>query len=467
MKGVALLAAVPLLALAWPASATPDPSAPQQTTAPRPASRHALGQTAAPRGGTPEDIALAALIRRAERDISLGHLDAAERGLRQASAELAARPVPDRDRILAVDSWLAMTLANRGQGAEAEAIARAIEAQAPRLGVDHPAVQRASLSLAVVAALGGRFDEASDRLRRLVDLAVLAADPETAGQLSLMLSEAYRVQGRFQDATDALALATLPGGAMAELGRLRQALDRGDDTGAITAADALLADPETPDGIRAIALPLRATALRRQAERGDAAALVEAEVSVRRALDGGLAADNPMMPLLLQESLAMTLLVGAEEGSESPRITEALALLRQIAERREALVGRDHPGAVGARMDYGVWLSVVGRRREAGKIFEALAARDDASPGLLALDRRALLDVSRATVMMRDLQLAQGYRTLRDASRRFQIYALAAERRDGARQALAQRSSVYRNQVLIGWVYANALTARQTAPRGD
>ncbi|CAN5142715.1 hypothetical protein BH10PSE1_BH10PSE1_28890 [soil metagenome] len=287
-----------------------------------------------------------------------------------------------------------------------------------------------------------------------------------------MLAAMYRTLGRNQDATDAAAVSTLPPGPISDLARLRQAVDGGDNDAALAAADRLIALPPGtafPESLRAYAIAERGKVLMRRARTwtgaGLAPDLVEAERSLRAALASGLSNQTPLMNILLQDALGLTLLADASAHPRSARTLEGLALLKTVADRREQLLGLDNPAAVGTRIDYAVWLSVAGQDAQALKIMDAMAARADVAPGLMTRERRGMLDVSRASVMMRDLRLGDAYLTLQAAGQSLQAYALAPERRDDARAGLASHSVVFRTQVLLGFLAAREMTARAIGKR--
>ncbi len=429
-----------------------------------------LNQSAVAARPPADDGGANAILARAQNDMAAGRNVEAEAGFRRSLDILKTRASTPSDQVEAVTSMLAFLLASTGRTAEAEALARPIDLGG--LPPAHAARQRASFVLAIAAATQGRYLEAAERLKGLVDMALAGDDRETAGQVSVMLAAAYRTLGRNQDAIDAMAVATLPTGPMTDLARLRQAADSGGTDAAIAAADALIALPrrqDLPDSLRAYALAERARMLTRRARQGSGPGaspdLVEAERSLRSALAAGLAADTPLMNVGLQEALGMTLLAGAGDSPTSAPTLEGLDLLKTVAERREQLLGVDNPAAVGSRVDYAVWLSVANQGDQALKIMDAMAARADAAPGLMSRERRGILDVSRASIMMRELRLGDSYLTLRAAGLNLQAYALAPERRDDARETLAGQSSIYRTQVLLGFLTARELASRSARKR--
>ncbi|CAN5316028.1 hypothetical protein BH10PSE2_BH10PSE2_30100 [soil metagenome] len=386
--------------------------------------------------------------------MDLGQWGPAAVGFGKLARETSAVLGPGARQVVIVQSWLAFALMNTGQRDEAFALAQTVETVGlPLFGPNHEATDRASLLLAVRSMLQGDIADAQRRLEASYAWNRTQGDADRTASVGALLAQVYQVQGRQADA-DSLALrGTASDAVMTLMETIRASAHAGDDAGVVTAADGLIRRPEAPQALKVLAVIARANALRRLGRADEAIGSLRTVLAAARQ-DG----DAPLDIVALEESLAAALLPFGDDdlSDRDPAVlNEAFALWQDSLSGSTAVLGARHPATLNRRADFLVRLVDADRVDEAYAAAQALITDDDAGPAHLSQDRRALVETSLATVLLKAGRGQEGYDTLRRAAATYQAFALSSPHRDDARALIASRSYLFRNQVTIGWTLAN------------
>jgi hypothetical protein len=399
-----------------------------------------------------DDTDLMQAFTAARADMDAGRWARAAAGFRQVTAQATGLFGADNEKVLIVRSWLALALMNSQAQTEAFHEAHAVEvAGLPTLGAEHEATDRVSLVLAVEDMTRGDMEAARRRLQASYDWNRAQGDTETAATIAVILGQVLHALGRGTEADSLAVRGQASDGVMTDVGAIRSARLSGDDAAVIEAAESLMRRPQTPEAMRVLAAIERGGALSRTG-RGD-----EAVASLRTLLAKARKDGAPLDRMALEDGLAGVLApLDTDDRDLSKRdpavVDEALALWHEALAGSIEVLGADHPTTLRRRGDYVIRLISAGQPEQALIEANALAAADDAAPGRLSQDRRALAEASRATALLQLGQVRAGYEGLKAAAGQYQAFALSAPHRDEARALIASRSSLFRNQVLLGWV---------------